>query len=129
MNILNLFKKSIKKDDSSGDTITDTITALKPTRKKEKESTFIGDFDITKKHVSSKKNASSLILEEDRIVSRPVLSNSLVTHICISLDSPVFRPDLEFIANSRIDGKPIYKYIGNDFSKFNLPYEEIYSIS
>ena len=124
MNIFNLFKKSSKKDNFRSD----AITALKPARKKEKESTFIGDFDALKKRVSPKENNSSLILEEDRIVSRPVLSNSLVTHICISLDSPVFRPDLEFIANSRIDGKPIYKYIGKDFSKFNLPYEEVFSV-
>ena len=124
MSILNLFKKSSKKENSSGD----TITALKLSRKKEKESTFIGDFDTLKKRVSPKENTNSLILEEDRIVSRPVLSNSLVTHICISLDSPVFRPDLEFIANSRVDGKPIYKYIGKDFSKFTLPYEEVFSV-
>lgn len=124
MNIFNLFKKSDKKENFSGD----TITTLKPSRKKESENTFIGDFDTLKKCITPKENVKSLILEEDRIVSRPVLSNSLVTHICISLDSPVFRPDLEFITNSRIDGKPIYKYIGKDFSKFNLPYEEVFSV-
>lgn len=103
-----------------------TITTIKPTKEKEKENTFIGDFNALKTRISPKESAS-LILEEDRIVSRPVFPDSLSSHICISLDTPVVRPDLEFVTNSKIDGKPIYKYIGKDFSQFDLPYEEFFS--
>jgi hypothetical protein len=53
----------------------------------------------------------------------------LKTSIVISLyDFEVERIDLEFIGNSRINGRPIYRYIGNDFSKFDLPYEELVSL-
>ena len=56
--------------------------------------------------------------------NKHLVRNSIV----ISLDFPVSRPDLEFIDNSRIDGKPIYRYCGQDFSSFNLPYEEVFSL-
>ena len=48
--------------------------------------------------------------------------------IVISLEMACNRPDLEFIANSRVDGKPIYRYTGVDFSRFDLPYEEVVSL-
>jgi hypothetical protein len=52
----------------------------------------------------------------------------LKSSITISLDFPVERKDLRFVANSRIDGKPIYIYTGDDFSTFDLPYEEMVSL-
>lgn len=47
--------------------------------------------------------------------------------IIVSLEFKVKRPDLEFVGISRIDGKPIYLFTGNDFSGFNLPYEEVFA--
>jgi hypothetical protein len=48
--------------------------------------------------------------------------------IVISLETACNRSDLEFISNSRVDGKPIYRYVGSDFSRFDLPYEEVISL-
>ena len=56
--------------------------------------------------------------------NRKKLSESIV----ISLDIPVSRNDLEFVGNSHVDGKPIYRYTGINFSTFNLPYDEVASI-
>jgi hypothetical protein len=109
-------KKTFKKTES------ESITTIKPTKHKEETSTFIGDFRTTK--------TSSPILEEDLIIiNRPKISlpNNLGTSICISLDYPVVRRDLEFISNSVLDNKPIYKYIGKDFNSFDLPYQEVFS--
>ena len=47
--------------------------------------------------------------------------------IVISLEFKVDRRDLEFVGNSRVDGKPVYLYVGNDFGSFNLPFEEVVS--
>jgi hypothetical protein len=48
--------------------------------------------------------------------------------IVISLEMACNRPDLEFIGNSKVDGKPIYRYTGSDFTRFDLPYEEVISL-
>jgi hypothetical protein len=115
-------KKTFKKIES------ESITTIKATKPVKESSSFIGDF-ISKR---SAVKTDYPILEEDlAIINRPksIHSNSLTTHICISLDYPVLRPDLEFITNSVLDNKPIYKYIGKDFNRFDLPYEEVFSIN
>jgi hypothetical protein len=37
-----------------------------------------------------------------------------------------YRDDIQLIGTSRITGRNIYRYSGYDFSKFDLPYEEIF---
>lgn len=44
--------------------------------------------------------------------------------IIISLPYTVSESDLQFLGFSQIDNRPIYKYVGQDFSKFSHPYEE-----
>jgi hypothetical protein len=48
--------------------------------------------------------------------------------IVISLDFPVDRPDLEFVVNSRVDGKPIYRYTGKIPFHLDIPFEELVSL-
>jgi hypothetical protein len=55
---------------------------------------------------------------------RALLRKSIV----ISLDNPVHRKDLEFIAFSRIDGAPIYRYIGPLPFQLDIPYTELFSM-
>ena len=91
---------------------------------------FIGDFKYPpekkeKEKVRDKKDKKSFVSMEMTQNNKDLLKRSIV----ISLyDFEVERSDLEFIGNSRIDGRPIYRYIGNDFSKFDLPYEELVSL-
>ena len=48
--------------------------------------------------------------------------------IVISIPFTIDRPDLEFISFSKLDHYPIYRYIGNNFKDFDLPYTEMVSI-
>lgn len=48
--------------------------------------------------------------------------------IVISMPFTIDRPDLEFVAFSKLDHYPIYRYIGNNFKDFDLPYTEMVSI-
>lgn len=100
---------------------------------KQKDNEFLNDFDFSK--TSSDKLKIQKQVHQETIEMSPEpkkLSESykkvLVNSIVISLDIPVDRVDLEFVANSRMDGKPIYRYIGTDFSKFDLPFEEVASL-
>lgn len=54
---------------------------------------------------------------------KKTLSNSIIISLCEKVD----RLDLQFLGASKIDGWYIYKYIGDDFSSFNLEYEEVIS--
>jgi hypothetical protein len=47
--------------------------------------------------------------------------------IVIALDNPVHRKDLEFVAVSRVDGCPIYRYIGPLPFSLDIPYTELFS--
>lgn len=47
--------------------------------------------------------------------------------IVISIPFTVDRPDLEFVAFSKLDLYPIYRYIGKNFKDFDLPYTEMVS--
>jgi hypothetical protein len=55
---------------------------------------------------------------------RALLRKSIV----IALDNPVHRKDLEFIAFSRIDQCPIYRYIGPLPFQLDIPYTELFSM-
>jgi len=48
--------------------------------------------------------------------------------IVISIPFTIDRPDLEFVAFSKLDHYPIYRYIGSNFKDFDLPYTEMVSI-
>ncbi len=47
--------------------------------------------------------------------------------IVISIPFTIDRPDLEFVAFSKVDLYPIYRYIGKNFKDFDLPYTEMVS--
>ena len=112
--------------------VEETISTIKGENKKIKASSihgeFIGDFkypDEKKENLKSKKDKPSFVPMEMTQNNRDLLKRSIVIRL---YDFNVERVDLEFIGNSRIDGRPIYRYIGNDFSKFDLPYEELVSL-
>jgi len=93
---------------------------------------FIKDFDTDKIHNVFTTGATSMQIERVR-ETPPMPMNShtknlLKQSIVISIPFTTDRSDLEFVAFSRIDHQPIYRYIGNDFSKFDLPYTEIISV-
>lgn len=48
--------------------------------------------------------------------------------IVISIPFTIDRPDLELISFSKLDHYPIYRYTGNNFKDFDLPYTEMVSI-
>ncbi len=54
--------------------------------------------------------------------------NLLKESIVISIPFTIDRPDLEFVAFSKLDHYPIYRYIGSNFKDFDLPYTEMVSI-
>lgn len=107
--------------------------ALKKGSRAPEKSDFLGDFTVInqnqkQKAVKEKEASVELTKQKPMIMNsrnREILKESIV----ISLDFPVDRNDLQFIGNSRKDGKPIYRYIGSDFSTFNLPYDEVISLS
>ena len=126
------------------------ITGIKPTKKTEPQN-FIGDFDITKfnkvdeKIVHGVENPTVIKalyvpetenrrIEQVRSIEdslpmsgkglsieqkKEILKNSLI----IMIERPIKSDELDFIGNSRINGKPIYRYIGKDFLSFRTKYE------
>jgi len=73
----------------------------------------------------------SEIEKPEEVFPKPMLltknnRKELTSNIVISLEFYIEHPDLLFVGNSRIDGRPIYMYTGIDFSNFNYPYEELY---
>lgn len=94
------------------------------------EGDFIRDFKypINKGEEDEKKEVSINSIPTPIIINKNY-RNLLKKSIVISLhDFGVVRDDLEFIGNSRINGRPIYRYIGSDFSKFDLLYDEVVSL-
>ena len=64
-----------------------------------------------------------------KIVNTASLSGSIIISPYEDLGlHPEYEGDFVFIGISGITGRGIYKYIGNDFSTFNLPYEEIINL-
>lgn len=66
----------------------------------------------------------------ERVKETPTLLDShtidlLKQSIVISIPFTIDRPDLEFVAFSKLDHYPIYRYVGNNFNDFDLPYTEM----
>ena len=134
-NFKNMFKKLFSNEEKEvqsliGDGV--TIQTVKHVNKS-KDNEFLDNFDLTKTISIEKLNDKNISVETIEMSLEPKkLSTAykalLKQSIVISLDFPIKRFDLEFIANSKIDGKPIYRYIGSDFSTFDLPFEEVASL-
>ena len=129
MNWINLIFKKNKKKTEVHDVITEGIfSAIKKSSSGSAEShSFVGDF---KYPVKKKEDIPVRYISpyEPKVITSGY-KEKLKSSIVISLyDRDVIRDDLEFVGKSRIDGRPIYRYIGEDFSKFDLPYEELVSI-
>lgn len=144
---MKLFKKKEKPvKNNSIDTLLlgeDEITAIKPTKGSEPQN-FLNGFDMEKHKVVDNKildkiqNPPTITIPRQTYEPRPVkklpvvdttieqkkeiLKNSILIMLKIKED----RKDLDFIGESRINGRPIYRYIGKDFSTFDLEYEEVF---
>ena len=145
LDLKNLFKK--KQKASLPDLMGDGIQPHMKEGKSPSTGDFIGDFKPRKATLSPEQLAfidvknfvtgATSMSDPYKIEVSPQKKMKLTKEnkhlvrnsILISLDFPVSRLDLEFIDNSKIDGKPIYRYCGQDFSSFNLPYEEIFSLN
>lgn len=135
-------------DDIMGD---QEITAVKPSKPKN-ETNFMDGFDMkTHSSVDKKieksqtegivtvkkkltydavqdpsfdtpKKVASKLESMNNEQKKEILKNSLI----IMIDKPIDSDQLEFIGKSRINGRPIYRYIGKDFLKFrsNHAYRE-----
>jgi hypothetical protein len=103
--------------------IQEVISTIKETKSSDDKSSFISDF----KYPSEKKKEEreirpmELTPRNKEIISKSIVISPYDTELS-------HRKDLEFIGNSRITGRGIYRYKGDDFSKFDLPYEEIVSL-
>ena len=69
-------------------------------------------------------------MQIERVRETPTLLDShtidlLKQSIVISIPFTIDRPDLEFVAFSKLDHYPIYRYVGNNFNDFDLPYTEM----
>ena len=119
------------------------IEVVKTTKESKKTSDvpkFLDGFDIDTYSVVDKKISDSIKksnLEkygpsQHSITKRNELCNEekrslLKKSILIMLDyEQPERKDLDFIGKSRINGKPIYRYIGKQFENFDLKYEEVF---
>lgn len=129
MNWINLiFKRSEKKAEVQDIIPEEVFSTIKKSSKDSAEShSFIGDFEYP---VKKKEDIPVRYISpyEPKVITSSY-KEKLKSSIVISLyDLNVVRDDLEFIGKSRIDGRPIYRYVGEDFSKFDLPYDELVSV-
>ena len=133
----------VKKEDTS--IISDEVlTALKPTRAPELQN-FMDGFDMIKHSSVDKKIANPPIIPYSKNVwvgesvdkkpakvapYKSVLSDAekralLASSIIIMMKSPVSSSDLEYIGKSRINGRPIYRYTGDDFASLYSYYSDM----
>lgn len=129
MNLINLFfKKKDKNPEIKGPIQEEVLSAVKKSSKGSAGGhSFIGDFEYPVKKKEIIDVSEYKLVDAEKITEE--YKKKLKESIVISLyDFNVQRSDLEFICKSGIDGRPIYRYIGNDFSKFDLPYEELFSV-
>jgi hypothetical protein len=134
--MISIIKKLLKteKKQTSLTTIDMMGDGIKPHVKKtvkEETQDFIGDFDISKlpnKNLEIKQDYFIPSVEPKPMKMNKHNKDLLKRSIVISLDFPVSRPDLEFIAKSRVDGRPIYRYIGEMPFKMDIPFEELMSL-
>ena len=103
--------------------IQEIISTIKETKSSDDKSSFIADF---KYPFENKKEEIGIRPMELTPRNKEIISKSIVIS---PYDTELsHRKDLEFIGNSRITGRGIYRYVGNNFSNFDLPYEEIVSL-
>jgi hypothetical protein len=111
---------------------TETPCLTEAIRKKSQteESTFFKNFNEIKKSTSQNQVETRFVSLQEQKSMRMTHANRelLKQSIVISLDFPVDRPDLEFVANSRVDGKSIYRYIGQMPFNLDIPFEELISL-
>lgn len=106
--------------------VQDVLSTIKKSKQNEDSNSFIGEFKYPKegpKNMAQKKR-EPMELKPGNI---ELLNRSIVISL-YDMDLG-YRDDLQFIGISRINGKGIYRYIGKDFSKFDLPYEEVVSLN
>lgn len=109
----------------------ESISAIKESKNQKPEDpvsySFMEDSKNTDKIKEENKRVRPLIPMD---LNNPYVLSQLKGQIIISpYDDPEIlrnRLDLEFIGISKINGRGIYKYIGSDFSRFDLPFEEIF---
>lgn len=103
--------------------IQEVISTIKETKSSEDKSSFIADFKYPFENKKEERGIRPMWLtpRNKEIISKSIVISPYDTELS-------HRTDLEFIGNSRITGRGIYRYVGNDFSKFELPYEEIISL-
>ena len=109
----------------------ESISAIKESKNQK------ADDSVSYSFMEDSRNTDKIKEENKRIrplipmdLNNPYVLSQLRGQIIISpYDDPEIlrnRLDLEFIGISIINGRGIYKYIGGDISKFDLPYEEIF---
>jgi hypothetical protein len=103
--------------------IQDVISTIKETKTSDDKSSFIADFKYPSENNKEERRIRPMELtpRNKEIISKSIVISPYDTELS-------HRKDLEFIGNSRITGRGIYRYKGDDFSKFDLPYEEIVSL-
>lgn len=103
--------------------IQEVISTIKETKSSDDKSSFIADFKypFEKKKEGRGIRPMELTPRNKEIISKSIVISPYDTELS-------HRKDLEFIGNSRITGRGIYRYVGNNFSNFDLPYEEIVSL-
>jgi hypothetical protein len=118
-----IIKSRKKKPVYKSPEIQEVISTIKETKSSKDKSSFIADF---KYPMEDKKEERRIRPMELTPRNKEILNKSIVIS---PYDTEIsHRKDLEFIGNSRITGRGIYRYVGDDFSKFDLPYEEIVSL-
>lgn len=129
----NLFKKNISKEKKkvvySNPQVHEVISTIKEKKEipdEKEEYSFMSTSNTTV-------NSSSNFKPSDRKIPRININNPNVVEVLKEsiIISPYdqyiqYRDDIELIGTSRITGRNIYRYSGYDFSKFDLPYEEIF---
>jgi len=102
----------------------EVISTIKERKKSEDKQSFIEDFKYqdtsTKTNIDYKPRQVPMEFSQ---YNKEILKNSIIISL---FDTDVsYRKDIRFIGVSRIDGRSLYQYIGNDFKNFDLPYTEI----
>ena len=118
-----VIKSSKRKPVYKSPEIQDVISTIKETKSSDDKPSFIADFKypFENKKEDRRNTPMELTPRNKEILNKSIVISPYDTELS-------HRNDLEFIGNSRITGRGIYRYVGNDFSKFELPYEEIISL-
>lgn len=103
--------------------VQEVISAIKKKegRSPEIRSSFMDDFKYPKEKTIDRSETPIKLTPSNK----EILNNSII--ISLYDTDMSYRKDLQFICRSRINGRCIYRYIGNNFSEFDLPFEEVVS--